>query len=371
MKRLFSNKSGFSLAEIVVAIAVFSIMMAMIMQMLRLSIDQRNQNLRFAENLNQQEEELVVNGKDTSPFPEDASPDGTVNLSFKKDPSDPSETPLDINMDYMIKATDPDATGDDIVEGINYFVGDFDYSADGTGSSGGGSSGNGVGQASKYDTRITGTKGLEDINIGVSKLPEGNPYGKFAYEITVSADSSNMQSDDIADSQLRLYFYSTTKWHDQLVEVKKKQKNAEGEMEEVVVDSYYKKVYDEAKIKEVIQIGDTNNQYVVSQISGFGVKVSMPVTGNNVFNPNKYPHPDGFKPSVTTKFVVVFNEDPGISASSFGKNGSSGTYNRSPIYDEKTGAAKIGKTHVNIYGSYPFETKKTESGSYSVGGAGD
>lgn len=378
MKRLLSNKSGFSLAEIIVAIAIFSIMMAMIMQMLSLSINQRNQNREFAEDLNKQEEELVVNGKDTSRFPEGTTPDGQVKLAFKKDPTDDSEDPLEINIDYLVKATDPDAEEDEKEIGLNYFVGDFDYDADGVGGGGGGTDGNGVGQSSKYDTRITGTKGLKDITIGVSKLPAGNPYGQYAYEITVSADSSDMQSDDMDDSQLRLYFYSTTKWHDQLVEKKKKVKKPDGTVEEKVIDSYYKKVYDEAKISKVIvNEADKPNQYAVSQMSGFGVKVSLPVQENNVHKmipyctEHKIQHSHGFNSSVTTTFIVVFEEDPQITAASFGKNGSGGKYNKSPIYDEKSGAPKIGKSHVNIYGSYPFETKKDEKGTYSIGGAGD
>ena len=71
MKRLFSNKSGFTLAEIIIAIAIFSIMMAMIMQMLQLSIAQRNENLKYAKSLNQQQDDLVVKGKDTSLIPEE------------------------------------------------------------------------------------------------------------------------------------------------------------------------------------------------------------------------------------------------------------------------------------------------------------
>lgn len=352
MKRLFSNKSGFSLAEIIVAIAIFSIMMAMIMQMLRLSIDQRNQNLKFANALNQQEQDLVINGKDTSPFPDDVVYDGTVNLTFKKDLNDSGETPLEIGMDYLIKSTDPDA--EDVENGINYFVGDFDYDADGVGGGGGGGGSGGLGQSAKYDTRLTGTKGLKDITISVSKnptLPDGVTLGsgQVAYEFTVTADSSDMLADDKPDSQLRMYFYAKT-YQSVQVDVKKKVMKDGKEVEEIV-DTYYKKVYDEADIAKVIQLDP--KKYDAKQISDNAVKVGVT---------NGYDY-DGFKPGNPTKFIVIFNGDPQITSASFGKGGSGGTYNASSVYAIEKNATtgkyesvtKVGKTHANIYGSYPFE----------------
>lgn len=362
MKRLLSNKSGFSLAEIVVAIAIFAIMMAMIMQMLQLSITQRNENYKFAQDLNKQQNDLVVNGKDTV-IPDGTTFDGTVKLSFKKDPNDASETPLDIDMDYVVKSADPAAS--DVDEGINYFIGNFDYSADGVGGGGNGGPGNGLGQAAKYDTRLTGTKGLKDINISVSKnptLPSGVTLssGQVAYEISVSADSSDMLADDKPDSQIRMYFYSSTSYHSDQVDIKKKTIKDGKEVEEVV-DTYYKKVYDEAKISKVIQTSpalpvnswDPAPAYTASQISGNSVKVGV----TNGYNA------DGFKSGTTIKFIVIFNGDPQITAASFGKGGSGGTYNTSSVYEIQKNSAsgkfesvtKSGKSHTNIYGSYPYE----------------
>lgn len=345
MKRLFSNKSGFSLAEIIIAIAVFSIMMAMIMQMLQLSIAQRNANYKFAEDLAQQQDDLVVNGKDTTSLPEGTTFDGKVNLSFKKDPTDESETPLDIGMDYVIKAADPDAT--DINNGLNYFVGDFDYSADGVGGSGGkGAKGN---QISQYDTRITGTKGLKDINISVKKNPTLPAdvtlgAGQVAYEITVKASSADMQNDDKRYSQMMLFFYSSTDYESQKVE-KTETVEEDGKKVEKVVDTYYKKVYKQANLVNVIPAD--SNVYVASKSSSNAVRIGLPVNGGDNDN--------GFRTSNATKFIVIFNGDPGITAASFGANCSGGTYNASPVYDERTGNPKPGKSHVNIYGSFPFE----------------
>ncbi len=359
MKRLLSNKSGFSLAEIIVAIAVFAVMMAMIMQMLKLSIDQRNENYKFAQDLQEQQKKLVTNGKDTGPLPDGTVFDGKVKLSFKTDPTNSSETPIDVEMDYVVKPADKDTTGD-VNEGLNYFVGNYNYAADGVIGGGSGTDGNGLGQSSRYDTRLTGTKGMKNIKIAVSKnptLPSGVTLGagQTAYEITVSADCSGMIADDKPDAQIRMYFHSTTDWKSVKVEEKKKVIGADGVEKEEVTGTYYKKVYDEAKIAKVIQTSpsDASPSATASKISGNTVKVGVT---------NGY-GADGLKDSVT--FIVIFNGDPKISATSFG-NGASGTYNKSNVYEieknkdtgEYKNVNKAGKYHENIYGSYPFTISK-------------
>ena len=50
MKRLFSKKSGFTLVEIIVAFAVFSIMASMIIQILNLTVSHQQSNRAFEEN---------------------------------------------------------------------------------------------------------------------------------------------------------------------------------------------------------------------------------------------------------------------------------------------------------------------------------
>lgn len=374
MKRLFSNKSGFTLAEIIVAIAIFSVMMAMIMQMLQLSIEQRNANLKFAQDLNDQEYALVVDGKDTTiPKKADgtADTDDTIRLNFvnPKDETDPTK-PLfkdiedsdknkadGIPIDYKVKGTD-----DTYVDaGLNYFVGDYDYTADGIGGSGSDSSGNGAAQTAQYDTRITGTKGIKDIKVSVEEVASVPDVtlssGQTAYKMTVSATTSkpSMLEDDIKYSQLRFYFYSTTDSSNKKVEVKKKVKNDEGEWEYIVVDTYYKKVYNKADLAVVK--AESGTSYVVERSSDYAVRIGLPLDDSKKTT--------GFGSDNIT-FYLVFNGDPGLTASSFGY-GSGTTYNCSPKYDEKTGEAS--GYHVNIYGSYPFETSKTKDGTYTVGGA--
>lgn len=358
MKRLFSNKSGFSLAEIIVAIAIFSIMMAMIMQMLQLSIAQRNANLEFAKDLAQQQDDLVVKGKDTTiSKDESGNPeiDDTIRLNFvnpaASDPTKPlfkDSTGDGIAIDYEIKATDPDAT--DVNNGLNYFVGNFDYSADGVGGSGADTSANGAGQTAQYDTRITGTKGLKNITISecskVSSVPGVTDLGgKTAYKMTVTADSSSMQTDDKRYSQMRFYFYSSDEYD--IVKVSKPKLGSDGKPvmkadgKTPETEDYYKKVYKKANLVQVVP--ESGNAYTVEKSSNYAIRIGLPLGGYN---------DNGFSSSTGTTFYLIFNGDPKISKTSFGENGSS-VYNRATIYEEKTGAEN-GK-HVNIYGAMKFD----------------
>lgn len=358
MKRLFSNKSGFSLAEIIVAIAIFSIMLAMIMQMLQVSIAQRNENTTFAKNLAQQQDDLAAKGKDTT-IPTDGlgNPmiDGTIRLNFvnpnASDPTKPlfkDSTGDGIPIDYTIKATDPGAT--DIANGLNYFIGDFDYNADGTGVIGGEDGTNGAGQSAQYDTRITGTKGLKNITIvecsKTTSVPGVSLNGKIAYKMTVTANSGSMQTDDKKYSQMKFYFYSSDEYTIQKVSKTrigadgKPVMKADGKTPET--DDYYKKVYKAASLVQVVP--DSGNTYLVQKSSNNSIRIGMPLDGSCA---------DGFSPSKDTTFYLIFSGDPKISSTSFGEGGGN-VYNCASIYDEKTGT-DTGKYHVNIYGAKKVE----------------
>ena len=362
MKKLFSKKSGFTLVEIIVAFAIFTIMMTMIMQILQLSISQRRANMEFADKIEAEQNALVANGKDTAKAPDDVDRDTMpeVNLAFVNSKA-PDADPLEIGIKYQLKGTNEDNERD----GLNYFVGDFDYDADGTGGDGGDGDSNGAGQTAQYDTRLTGTKGLKDIKVTVdtvSSLPDGTPIkaGQTAYKMTVNANSGSMQADDKKYSQMRFYFYSSTAFDIKKVEKQKLKADGKPMVDgsgKPVMETYYKKVYKKADLAQVIPA--TGNAYVVEQSSDYALRIGLPLDGSN--------NNAGFEPGKTTTFYLIFNGDPGLTAGSFGS--SSGTYNRSPIYDEKTGTQKTGKSHVNIYGSFPFETSKDKDGEFKVGGA--
>lgn len=391
MKRLFSNKSGFSLAEIIVAIAIFAIMMAMIMQMLQLSISQRNANYEFAKDLAEQQNQLVANGKDTTkPKTESGDPDidDTLRLNFVrtkadgtevivfKDAEDSAKNKADgIPIDYKVRGTDTS----DVNNGLNYFIGDFDYDADGVGGGGDGSD-IGAGQISEYDTRISGIKGLENISVSVEKVtsvPGESISGKVAYKMTVNVSSGSVPEYEKRYSHMKFYFYSSKESDYTTVEVNIPKMKADGSFEKdadgnTIKETYYKKVPKKASLEKVVP--DSGNKYTVDQgMTGAEntVRIGLPIPPkqgepghDTILAANK----KGFESSVSTTFYLIFKEDPVLTASSFGE-GSSTVYNRSPVYDEKTGTAKPGKTHVNIYGSYPFKTSKTKDGTFTVGGA--
>lgn len=357
MKRLFSKRSGFTLVEIIIAFAIFAIMASMILQMLNLAVNQRRSNKDFEDELARQEELLAQGNKNTGYDSGKAGEDDKISLTFKdKDGKDL----VDFDMNYQMKPADPSNTN--AADGINYFVGDFNYGADGTGSSGGGGgsagASGGVTQASRYDTRITGIKGLTDITIKPEKLASppaavsGTPDGYVWYKFTVSADSVKMLPEDKQISQFRIYFYS--KEFDSV-----KQEDSKGKVT-------YKKVYKTAPIAAVYyESTEAKSDLYQIESSSNSVRFSITKTNNKTLAVKQIikheywteekvtNYPMGFDPSDNIVFYCMFKGDPQLDAASFGKNGVSGTYNASPVYDETDGH-DTGKTHVNIYGSFPY-----------------
>jgi len=110
MKKLFSSKSGFSLIEIVVAFAVFAVMAAMVSSIMSLALYQRNENLKFADDVEAQKDDYARIEKDLN---YGGSSDGKISLNF----GDSKEYELDYSSKSM-------PSGD---IGINYFVGNANY----------------------------------------------------------------------------------------------------------------------------------------------------------------------------------------------------------------------------------------------------
>lgn len=358
MKRLFSKRSGFTLVEIIIAFAIFAIMSSMILQMLNLAVNQRRSNKDFEDELARQEELLAQGGKNTTYDSGKAGTDDKISLTFKdKDGKDA----VDFDMNYQMKPADPSNT--DAADGINYFVGDFNYGADGSGSSGGGGgsagASGGATQASRYDTRITGIKNLTNITIKPEKLAEppaavsGTPDGYTWYKFTVSADSVKMMPEDKQISQFRVYFYS--KEFDSV-----KQEDSKGKVT-------YKKVYKTAPIaalfyesieakSDLYQIESSSNsvRLSITKTTNKKLAVKETIVHNEWWKEEKITeYPMGFDPADDIVFYCMFKGDPQLDSASFGANGVGGVYNASPVYDETTGE-DTGKKHVNIYGSFPY-----------------
>lgn len=196
MKKKFKKKGGFTLVEIVVAFAVFSIMAVMICQILNLTIERRKSNDKFEAEIAEQEKNLIAKGK-TYDYDTTHGIDGTLSLKFNE-LSDPMTVNYQLrNADGTVGATD----------GINYFVGQIDYAANGesfeiTPPGGDISGGNPTAgpQSSRFDTRIAGMKGFNYIEIkSVTKITPQK------YKISVCADSSTMQADNLDYAQFTLF----------------------------------------------------------------------------------------------------------------------------------------------------------------------
>ncbi len=311
MKKLFSKKSGFTLVEIVIALAVFAIMSSMIAQMLNLAIRRRKSNVEFEKNLQNQEETLVTNEKKDK-YDNSQEKDGTLSLQFKD--KDGKNMPMDL--DYQLRSADG-TLGDK--SGVNYFKGNLNYDGengevvyipDNPGENPtdpddiGGSS-----QMSRFDTRITGTKGISSVKVDYTYDSANDEYS-----FTVTVNDSNVSSALKSHSQVTLFF-GEGKSGASLLEVKE-------------VNGGTKNT-DTLKYAKICGLNGVN---VHCSGSGFG---SNPVT---------------FKVKFKTKL-----DDPNSIA--FGSNssgaGTSQTY--APYKDDK------GKEYANIYGAYGKDTSDQTS----------
>lgn len=291
MKKLFSKKSGFTLVEIIVAFAVFSIMATMIIQILNLTIQRRTDNYKYDQKLQNQEQTLVAKGQ-TWAYDDTKGNDGTLSLQFKD--QDGNDMPMELN--YQLKS--PDGTVGE-VDGLNYFVGQIDYADGFEGSEytpddpnadpldpsdiGGGS------QMDRFDTRITGTKGITSVTVAYTYDAGSDEY---TFNVTVN-DSGITDYMLKTHSQVTLFFGEGTPG---------------GKL---------------ATVKEVN--GGTKDQNTLKYVKKCGA--------NGV---NIHCNGSGFN-GTTTTFRVKFNEP--ISDLGFGSNASGNTYT---MYNG----------YANIYGAY-------------------
>ncbi len=346
MKKLFSKRSGFTLVEVLVAFAVFAIMAAMVMQILRLAIDQRSSNNEFQDSLNKDEELYVKNGMDTDY--DAANKNGSLTFDFSGS-SGPS-----LSIDYELKSTD----GSNSAEGLNYVVGDVDYTASGEkkpGSVDPGSSDSNGSQSSRNDTRLTGTRGINEITI--ANIFEDTSYSggsdKHRYIFYLNVNGKDMADEDVRYAQIKMYFYST-------------EVDDEASKVEYTDDkgkTYTKKIYKKANVLEAGYVAGNpinaanyspgnitstrTGAYNVEKLTGNAVRIGTPFEGsgtkflvaNNIF------------------FYVVTDQPISTSTASFGDNAKtkadkSSTYTAYPIYDD---SGKV-TTEVspNIYGAFQY-----------------
>lgn len=207
MKRLFSKRSGFTLVEIIIAFAIFAIMASMIVQILNLMVRRKVQNKQYEDKLSAQEQTFVAKTKNMEYTAE--TPDGQLVLQFKDNGG--AEIPVE-PIDYQLKNWDDDNPKNS----INYFAGDYEYDLDEEGSEHSGDEDpeggdgdeatvGGSSQMSRFDTRITGTKGIRTVQVDVSHTPDTTKY-----TLTVTIDDSGVDTVINGHQQVTLFFAKGT-----------------------------------------------------------------------------------------------------------------------------------------------------------------
>ena len=346
MKKLFSKRSGFTLVEVLVAFVIFAIMAAMVMQIIRLAVAQRGSNQNFEQELNKDEELYVKSGMNTTYDAGNKTGELTFDFSGSSGPT--------MSIDYELRGSD----GTNSPEGLNYVVGNVDYSASGNkapGSVDPGSSSSSGSQSARNDTRITGTKGIDKIDI--YNIFEDTSFsgeaGQHRYIFLMSADASGMASEDVRYAQIKLYLYSTD-----VDDVASKLEYTDSNGKK-----YTKTVYKKANVLEVGYVSGSTTSYDpanltssrvgaynVEKLTGNGIRIGTPFSGSGT----------QFETSKNIYFYVVTDAAISTSTASFGSNAKSvGTntseYTAYPVYDDA--GNETGDTSVNIYGAYQY--KKT------------
>lgn len=321
MKKLFSKRSGFTLVEIIIAFGIFAIMASMIVQVMNLMVRQKVRNRNFEDKLAAQEKEFIARGKNYSydPSQKEADP---LSLQFK----DNSGTDLiGMNLDFQLKNWDADNPRNL----VNYFVGDLDYDAelsftekkdddddDDDEKNKGGSS-----QMSRFDTRITGTKGIKSVKIAIQKTDT------CTYTVSVAIDESGVDNTIQGHQQISLFFAKGT-----------------SEATPINVVSVNDGTKDQSKLAQVKACGNNGvNIHCVTDWSGKG----------------EFSNP--------TVFTVKLAEDVEPNELGFGQgkdiDGSditSGiTYKTFKTYDE---TGNVEDEYVNIFGAYEKASSKPAKG---------
>ncbi len=391
-KRLFSKKSGFTLVEIIVAFAVFAIMSTTIMQMLAMISRQRASNIKYAQEVDNQEKYLVTHDKAT--FDPSRTPDGKIELDFGEGGK--------FSADYQMNGTNDDGS----VDGLRYFVSKEAERTDVGGSTtpppadeGDGDDDAGA-QTDRVRARITGTSGFDFISIdrieksvgkqvssskqsywecekchthynsqyeGYNVCP-AQPAGHgnwandnicntflkykeetitteseetyYIYYFEVSAQTgSSVSSKEYPYANYRIYFY-----------------DASGNPCEIVYANYLnvttlsgaESLSSDAKSSIDLYSSTLKNSphqdnpYTAAIVSNNGIRIGSPFSSDGV----------KFESGKKTRFEVAFLTDPQLDVTSFGENGDV-MGDGSCVYhsgDTLSNGVNIGS---NIYGAYP------------------
>ncbi len=360
MKRILSKRSGFTLIEIIVAFAIFAIMSSMLVSMVQLTLAQRSSNLAFQDRIERDTEYLAfhyIGAEDA--FTGEA--DDYFNLDFG------DEANLDIKMGYQKRST---TVGDPMEDGINYFVGNTNYTGGGAGGVVGGSesesdnTGGGQSQAARYETWLAGCKNLKWIN--VKKCEKDTTYdgAGVRYLIEISADGQELTiaengteigsvpGEDVPYLQYKVMFYGTTTYTRTTVIGEKKYKYECHNGAEILDYGYIDAVGNPVS-KDFVPGDGKHNEYLVIKTSPCTLRISPPFGSGAEF--------DG---SVTTKIWVTFANDPQLTPASFGDNreayGSGYRYKIYPMLNIPDNTPDGDKKNPNLYGAFKFDYVEIE-----------
>lgn len=381
MKRLFSKRSGFTLVEILVAVAIFAIMSTMVAEVLQLSVRTRQSNKEYGEDLARQENQLLKVSKDAADY-QTADKTDDYNLAFTVPAAGGSTSNVDVKLSYAIKDSGRNSTA----EGINYFVSpvpyDGKFTGGGTGGGGGGGGtggGGGMGggftgstdssesMASIVDVRLIASRGMRFVDIQkVEKKGTPSTGAAVRYVFTTSADSTGMNKQDKAFAEYKMYFYLKGKLDPIKSAIIYTGTDTSG------VDFKYTK--DIPMAANIISAGycdssgnpcdrSSSNAPTVRNTGANSITVSVPMgyEGGSI-DPNNNYSGKGFT-NETTMFYVDFEEDPQITAASFGSNGiSSGSGYRYTTYNTTV----VGGAYKNnyVYGAYGTTTDPNAEGGF-------
>lgn len=364
LKRFFSNRSGFTLVEIIVAMVIFAFMSTMIAEVLQLSLKTRKDINDYGKELAAQEQQLAKVSKSASDFQTK-----TADYDMKFNSVDGSDQ-YDVSLAYQIK----DSGGGNTAVGINYFVSPVNYDGTfGDGGSGGGSLGGGGGSEAGGDMalaesrnagianiRISGSKGLEYVQVrSVQQVyPIGLTGTQVRYVFTCSASSATMSAVDKPYSEYVLYFYMNGQIDPVKSAIVNTGVNPDGsEFKYTNSVPLAAKVinvgYCDASGNEISRSNGTHN-YTIRGGGSNSVRVGVPFKKEGGIMTNYVS--DGFKYSSTITFFVDFEADPGnLTTDSFGDNGSAaaGGGTRYSLIDFRS-AYGIPYDNVYVYGAEPY-----------------
>lgn len=339
MKKLLSKKNGFTLVEILVAFVIFAIMSAMVMSVVRLAVQERNANNEFARELSHQEENLVRKDKIYKYDSADTTlPAGTMSFAFQNEDGDAAGT---ASFGYQAHSTD-DEGATNIYEGLNYFIGDVEYSNKPVDDDD--NKYNGASQAGRYDTRITGTKGFMYVKVVEAKKDStyGGPGVRYLFETAVIPDTTDSIS--LKFAQYKLFMKDTTQFTTQTVTRSDgKDYNVQIPKAASIVSAGYinSVTLDPTRCSTTRE--DNVNAYRLTVLRNGGIQIGYDFSNGGSCR-------DFSKNSGFSRFYIIFSEDPHITAGSFGSNGtSSGT-----AYEYDAFVDADGNTQPNIYGAYDY-----------------